>query len=63
MEIKLKFSTGKEIELTHGEFFELFGRLAYQPVYQPVNPYNPYYPTYTTSDSTGFDMGNVYEKI
>ena len=54
MEIKIKFSTGKEITLNQIEFNELMGRNPFSyvpyPTY-PTYPQYPYYPTWTTSDS------------
>lgn len=54
MEIKIKFSTGKEITLNQIEFNELMNRHPYSYVPYPTYPVypNPYNPTWITSDAT-----------
>jgi hypothetical protein len=55
MNIKLKLSSGKELELTMDELKELLGygsvQFRYVPFYQPYRwyiPYEPYKVVYTT---------------
>lgn len=52
MTIKIKLSTGKEIELTKEEYDELYGSalvtLPVQPIPIPVYPNYPTWPSYPT---------------
>jgi len=46
MTVKLKFASGKEIELTPDEYQELMGKIFFTPQIQPI-PVVPYYPPIT----------------
>jgi len=45
MTIKIKLSTGKEIELTKEEYDELMGKIFYTPQFVPI-PAVPYIPPF-----------------